>query len=112
MTRVAASELGSKFRSLILLSPVCDTSALESNQFSEFAKSSEPILMITGVNDDRVPLQFVERCAAQMSRAGALVDLQKINGANHFLFFSHQDAVLRLIEGWLTKQIGSSGQSQ
>lgn len=99
----AASEAGGRFRSLIFLSPVCDEGALSSNEFAIQGRD-KPVLIITGQNDDRVPLSYVKSCAALMKSAGAQVQMSVYEGADHFLVFSQRERFLKQLSEWLERQ--------
>ena len=100
---VAASEAGRRFRSFIFLSPVCDEAALNSKEFS-IQERDKPVLVITGENDDRVPLSYVMNCAGIMKSAGAHVEMSAYAGADHFLVFSHRERLLEQLSDWLERQ--------
>jgi pimeloyl-ACP methyl ester carboxylesterase len=100
---VAASEAGRRFRSLIFLSPVCDKDALRSKEFSIQGRD-KPVLIITGQDDDRVPLPYVVSCAELMKSAGARVEMSAYAGADHFLVFSHRERLLKQLSDWLGRQ--------
>ncbi len=100
VTRTAASDHGSRFRTMVLLSAVCDLRALDSPGFAA-SWQGKPALLVTGEDDDRVPLPFVRQCADTLENAGLRVDLIPFPGANHFLFFSHRDQVLKTVSAWL-----------
>jgi pimeloyl-ACP methyl ester carboxylesterase len=100
---VAASESGRRFRSLIFLSPVCDEDALSSKEFSIHGRD-KPVLIITGQEDDRVPLPYVMSCARLMKNAGARVEMSVYASSDHFLVFSHRERFLKELSGWLGRQ--------
>lgn len=103
VSRVTASELGGGFRTLIFLSPVCDDHALASPTFADHCHE-KPVLIITGEDDNRVPVAYVKECAATMRKAGAAVDMSTYANANHFLFFNHRERCLKELSSWLAKQ--------
>lgn len=103
VSRVAASEAGHRFRSLIFLSPVCDEAALGSKEFSTQGRD-KPVLIITGKEDDRVPSPFVFTCAGIMKSAGARVKMSVYPDADHFLVFSHRERFLAPLSDWLRRQ--------
>lgn len=100
---VAASEAGRRFHSLIFLSPVCDERALNSQEFSTQARD-KPVFIITGQEDDRIPLPYVQTCAGLMKSAGAHVEMSAYPGADHFLVFSHRQRFLEQLSDWLWRQ--------
>jgi pimeloyl-ACP methyl ester carboxylesterase len=100
VSRVAASDLGKQFRSLILLSAVCDEAAISMSTFADQWRG-KPVLVITGEADDRVPLWYVNRYASSMRSAGARIEMSSYQRADHFLFFSHRDRCLGQLVSWL-----------
>ena len=102
VSRTAASDFATRFSSLIFLSPVCDDRALVSASFTEYWKG-KPILVMSGEEDDRVPIWYVKQCVASMQRAEAKVKLRSYAGANHFLVFSHRGLLLRELSDWLAR---------
>jgi pimeloyl-ACP methyl ester carboxylesterase len=103
VSHVAASEAGRRFQSLIFLSPVCDEGALGSKEFSAQWRD-KPVLIVTGEDDDRVPLPYVVTCAEIMKSAGARVEMSAYAGADHFLVFSHRARFLKQLSDWLGRQ--------
>jgi len=103
VSHVAASEAGRRFHSLIFLSPVCDEAALGSKEFSTQWRD-KPVLIITGQEDDRVPLPYVVTCAGIMKSAGARVEMSAYAGADHFLVFSYRERFVQQLSDWLGRQ--------
>lgn len=90
----------SLFRSFIFLSPVFDrTHMITSASIPQIA--GKPIFILTGAIDDRIPLGYVQTCAADLEHVGARVRLESVPDANHFLIFSHQEKMLSELEAWL-----------
>ncbi len=106
VTRTAASSVGGLFSSLVLLSPVCDRIALESPS-REGAWRGKPVLVVTGRDDNRVPLTFVEACVTSMKAGGASVQLSVYDGADHFLLFSHRKKLVSELIDWLRSRAAS-----
>jgi len=106
VSRVAASDAGRRFRSLIFLSPVCDKSALTAPQFVNQWRD-KAVLIITGDADDRVTLPYVTRCAELMRKSGANAEMS-IYPADHFLFFTHRDRLLEELTTWLRQHANRS----
>ncbi|MBS0632520.1 MAG: prolyl oligopeptidase family serine peptidase [Verrucomicrobia bacterium] len=92
---------GGEVESLVFLSPVFDDSALRSVSFTRQC-TGRPVLVVTGENDDRVPLDYVEGRASAMTRQGARVRLQPVPGANHFLMFSHRQILIHTLAAWFS----------
>lgn len=95
-----AERRGKQLRSVVLLSPVFDGGRIGSVDFA-LGCQAKPILVLTGSEDDRVPLTYVESAVANMSVAGAAPVLESVPGANHFLFFSHREQVTARLADWL-----------
>jgi pimeloyl-ACP methyl ester carboxylesterase len=95
-----AGTAGARFRTFVFLSPVFDAAAIQTTAFAEQCRE-RPIFVYTGRNDDRVPLRYVEQSAAEMTQAGARVTVESVDGADHFLVFSHRVLVLDRLDQWL-----------
>lgn len=95
-----ASSQGARYRSLVFLSPVFDVENLHARSFAQQCRDRS-VFVITGREDDRIPFWYVEENAAEISKAGAKVTVESVEGANHFLLFSHRDRVLAVLEVWL-----------
>jgi len=95
-----ARDSGSRYRSLIFLSPVFDAEAVQSYAFAHECRQSK-VFVLTGELDDRVPVDYVRKNAELLSRLGATVTLEVEAQANHFLFFSHREHMLVLLEKWI-----------
>ncbi len=106
VSRVAASDLGKRFRSLMFLSGVCDEAAISMSGFADQWRG-KPVLVISGDADDRVPLWFVNRYAATLRGSEAKVEISAYENADHFLFFSHRDRCLAQLSDWLKRQLAS-----
>ncbi len=96
----AGRVLGAQFQTLTFLSPVMDTGALSSSEFTGHWRG-RPVLVITGRQDDRVPFDYVAHNAESMQSAGVKVTLTPIDNADHFMLFSHRDVVIKTITEWL-----------
>lgn len=107
VSRVAASDFGKRFRSLIFLSAVCDGAAINTSKFAEQWRD-KPVLVITGTADDRVPLSYVNGYASGMRKSGVGIEMSTYDSADHFLFFSHRDRCLEQLSGWITHNADSS----
>jgi pimeloyl-ACP methyl ester carboxylesterase len=97
---------GTPVRSFTFISPVFDERAL--HRLPEQARGI-PLMIITGLQDDRVPVDYVRDYAAQLRRNGARVSLQVIDEADHFLMFSHSDRLLEEMELQLAPLLAPSG---
>jgi hypothetical protein len=47
-----------------------------------------------------------------MRKSGAVVKMTTYEGADHFLFFSHRERLLKQLSGWLRERIPSSTQER
>jgi pimeloyl-ACP methyl ester carboxylesterase len=99
ISRLASAE-PERFRGLIFLSPVMDTSLVDSSAFQQ-AWQGRPVLVITGAADERIPLSYVQQRAATFKAGGITVTERVYPGETHFLFFSQPEAVLSDISAWL-----------
>lgn len=95
-----ASAQPEKFRGLIFLSPVMDTSLIDNPAFHQ-AWRERPVLVITGAADERIPLSYVQQRVANFKAGGVAVTERVYPGEDHFLFFSQPEAVLSDISAWL-----------
>ena len=98
---------GTRFDAAIFVSPVFDQAALQSSAFADQCRGKR-ILVISGVRDDRVPIDYVHTKAATMKSAGAHVEELDIDSADHFLIFSHSGAVAQRLAAWF-KESGLVG---
>ncbi len=58
------------------------------------------MLVLTGATDNRVPLHYVKSAIAEMSAAGARVELKTFALADHFLIFSERSDVIDGLATW------------
>ena len=96
----AGRSLGADLRSLIFLSPVFDGEAVSGREFREQWRG-RPVLVISGREDDRIPIDYVAENVAALRRGGADVTFQPVAGADHFMVFSHRVLVLEAIGEWV-----------
>lgn len=95
-----ANNRGSRFRSLVFLSPVFDSDSLRESSFGQQC-AGRSLLVISGRLDDRVPDDYVKQEVAVMKKGGANVTLRFIEDADHFALFSHREQVTRQLGEWL-----------
>ncbi len=90
-----------QFCGLIFLSPVMVQEIIDSDTFQTHWRE-RAMLIITGENDRRVPVEYVKRRVAHL-KAG-MVDVNSIiyPDEDHFLFFSQPEHVLDDVSTWLT----------
>lgn len=96
----AGRGLGASLRSLIFLSPVFDLSSTSTREFIQQWRG-RPILVISGREDDRIPIDYVSSNVALLEGSGASVTFQPVEGADHFLMFSHRALMHQSIRDWL-----------
>jgi pimeloyl-ACP methyl ester carboxylesterase len=106
VSQIAAEE-GGRFASLIYLSPVFDERAVNSATFAETWRGRD-VLVLTGTEDNRTRFASVSEKVAEMRACGVKAELVEFKGADHFLFFSHDGAVLSQIEAWLDSKMGEA----
>ena len=94
---------GEAFRSLIFISPVFDEKAITCTGFRIRCRQ-KPVLVITGMQDDRVPALYVQDNVGIMKSEGVDVTTHLVPNADHFLFFSHRQEMTQKIVEWLQKQ--------
>lgn len=95
-----ARDLGERFKSMTLISPVMEKEFLDSAKFAARWKE-KPVFVITGEQDDRVPADYVQQGVELMQRRRANVTFRSVAGADHFLLFSHRNEVVEQLIGWL-----------
>lgn len=89
-----------RFAGLIFLSPVMDTSVLQSQAFRE-QWAGRPVLVLAGEADRRIPLPYVQRHVDLLRQAGVKVSDVVYRGEDHFLVFSQPDAIRHAVAAWL-----------
>ena len=106
VSQIAAEE-GARFASLVYLSPVFDERAVNSAAFAETWRGRD-VLVLSGTEDNRTRFVYVSENVAVMRAGGVKVELVEFEGADHFLFFSHEEAVLSKIEAWVAARMGKT----
>ena len=91
-----------RFAGLVLLSAVMVPEIIDGERFAA-AWRGRPVLIITGEDDRRVPIEQVRKQAAAMKSAGADVCEIAYPKEDHFLFFSKHRDVLANIAAWLAE---------
>jgi pimeloyl-ACP methyl ester carboxylesterase len=89
-----------KFRSFVFISPVFDTELL-GEITTPTAKGSATVYVLTGQQDDRIPLTYVANQVSRLKRRGVDATVKVLDGANHFLFFSHRNEAIEQMHQWL-----------
>jgi len=95
-------EMPEIFKGLIFISPVMDNHIVDSSSFQDQWKD-RPILVISGAEDRRVPLTYVQQRVSNLEAAGIQVTSQYYAGEDHFLFFAQKDSILNTIVDWIRK---------
>lgn len=103
----AGCNLGERLRSLTFLSPVFASEYITDPEFSQRWRGRS-ILVISGGQDDRVPINEVITEVETMTQAGAQVTFRNIEDADHFMVFSHRASVVRTIADWLKNVEGNA----
>ena len=103
---LAGRALGDKFQSLTFLSPVFQDMSVSSPEFTGHWRG-RPVLVISGILDDRVPFNYVAATVEMMQRAGIAVTLKPVDNAGHFMLFSHRGDVIKTITGWLRERLAT-----
>ena len=96
----AAATSPNQFCGLIFLSPVMDQGIVDGQAFQR-AWQERPILVITGEDDRRVPLGFVEERIMHLKNGHVDVTPIYYPNEDHFLFFSQPEPVLNNISTWI-----------
>lgn len=95
-----------KFRGLLIfLSPVMDTTLVDSSTFHQ-AWHERPVLVITGAADEQIPLSYVQQRVTAFKAGGVAVTERVYPGEDHFLFFSQPEAVLSGTSAWMAATAG------
>jgi pimeloyl-ACP methyl ester carboxylesterase len=87
------------FRGLVFLSPVFEA-IIDDAAFQE-VWTERPVLVISGQDDRRIPLQYVENRVANMSDGGIDVTSSYFPNEDHFLVFSQPEAVSAVLSNWI-----------
>jgi len=93
-------EMPEKFRSLIFISPVMSNSLVDSRIFQDQWKG-RPVLIISGEEDERVPIEYVYKRVSNLENGGVQITSKYYPREDHFLFFSQRDEILKEISNWL-----------
>lgn len=88
--------MSSQFSGAIFISSVLQSEILDANA------QVVPMLFLTGQLDERVPVDYIRRYATQLDDADFNVTLQTWADADHFLLFTHREAVIDAMNSWLT----------
>ncbi len=91
-----------RFQGLIFLSPVMETNIVDSPQF-QTAWANRPVLVISGEDDKRIPLSYVEQRVANLEQGNVNVIAVIYPNEDHFLVFSQPENVMQTVTDWLSE---------
>jgi len=86
------------------LSPVFDVERVKEAAWKGLWQS-KPVLVFSGLRDDRVPADYVRDQAAALQRGGGQVQIEFVEDADHFLFFSHREQTIERLTSWLAETV-------
>jgi pimeloyl-ACP methyl ester carboxylesterase len=89
-----------RFQGLVFFSPVMATSIVDSPSF-QAAWADRPVLVITGAEDRRIPLEYVTERISGMALGSINVSGVVYPDEDHFLFFSQPDRLMADVAHWL-----------
>jgi dipeptidyl aminopeptidase/acylaminoacyl peptidase len=98
-----ANAMSERFRGCILVSPVISDAVANSADFQK-KWAGRPMLVLTGEDDERVPVSTVRAQTESLRSGGVNVRFVTYAGEDHFLLFSRRQSVLKEIVGWLRAQ--------
>ncbi|MEM7333057.1 MAG: prolyl oligopeptidase family serine peptidase, partial [Chloroflexota bacterium] len=98
-TRVA-EQFPDAYQGVILLSPGIDGQSIDNQAYAE-GWNGRSHLIITGEQDKRIPVGYVNGRSQQLQNIGVDVTLHTFPKEDHFLFYSQPDDVMHLIAEWL-----------
>lgn len=94
-----ASRFPELFQGVIFLSPVMDTAVVDSDPYHQ-AWNGRPHLVITGEQDKRIPIGYVNGRVSSLQNGGVNVTYHTYPTEDHFLFFSQPETVIKKITAW------------
>lgn len=93
-----AVDMADELQGVVYLSPIMNL--VDTAEFQE-AWRDRPVLVITGTEDERVSVSYVQKRVAIMEAAGVNVTTHYYPAEDHFLFYSQPTAVIQNIHLWL-----------
>lgn len=81
---------------------------MEVDRMADVAPGAGPMLVLHGGVEDRIPIHHAQAAVDQLVGAGAALDFDVVDDADHFLFFTHRARVERALDRWLTEVERSS----
>lgn len=100
----AGFRLGKQLRSLCFVSPVFERMTIGTPEFTALW-AGRPVLVLSGNQDDRVPIDYVQDSVKMMESAKIDVHFKNVADADHFMLFSHRQQVVQTIIEWLRPQL-------
>ena len=97
---IVAAAHPEQFKGLIYLSPVFDVQTISQKSFQD-SWLTKPMFVITGANDNRIPLAYVQQQVDKMKDAGMATKLKIFPNEDHFRFFSQPKSVLESLSTWI-----------
>lgn len=91
-----------RFRGLIFLSPVMRETIIDDSAFLEKWRG-RPVLVVTGAEDERIPLGYVQQRVDVLQAGGVKVTEHIYPGQDHFLIFSQPEAIRTDVSRWLAQ---------
>ncbi len=96
----AIDEHRSRYAGYVFISAVIEPAVTRRMSFVT-GVAHEPVLVIHGDRDDRIPIDLVLEQANVMKRDGASVETLSVPAQDHFLFFDRPEIVLDRVAAWL-----------
>lgn len=103
-----ADSMPAQFCDCIFISPVMADAVIGSDEFHK-KWAGRPILVLSGEDDERVPVEYVRARVRSLSAGGVDVRLVTYPKEDHFLFFSQRNAILQEIANWLRPRANAKG---
>lgn len=97
---LASAAAPEQFRGLIFISPVMETSVVDSAAYLEQWRA-RPMLVITGATDKRIPISYIHDRLAVLTTAGVDVTSHIYPDEDHFLFFAQREKLIQQLAAWL-----------
>lgn len=96
----AATAFRDHFRGYVFLSPVL-TSSMATDMAVAQASVSQPVLVLHGEEDARIPAGTIRQAVETLERGGVPVQATFFPGETHFLFFARRHDVLAEVAAWI-----------
>ncbi len=97
-----AGQFPDKFKGLIYISPVIEPHLLNTKIFiDQWLK--KPILIISGNEDDRIPIQSIEDQTKKWMSSNMDITLHLYPHEDHFLIFNQTQNIFEIISAWIKR---------